>query len=198
MSNFKVQEQVEEGGYFSAKKTSSLNNIWTGHKANDPVAGATYGVFNLDGTIVEIDGEKAIKKSGEDGVIFNKYKLKLGNFYMQEIEPAPHFHKDETKYYFTVGKNEQVITLDVQNRPIEGGYLNLKKISAGNNLWTGHIDGEPVANATYRIESLDIDWHIDVTTNEEGKVNEPNFTSNNIELILGNFKCYEISAPNRI
>lgn len=190
------KNKVVEGGYFSARKTSSLNNIWTGHKVNDPVAGATYGIFTLDGKLVEIDGNKAISKSGNDGVIFNKYKLTLGDFYMQEIEPAPYFEKDETKYYFTVGKNEQVITIDVQNKPEEGGYVNLKKISSGNNLWTGHIDGDPVAGATYRIESLDKDWHIDVTTNENGEIVEPNFTSNDIELSLGNFKCYEISEPN--
>ncbi len=86
----------------------------------------------------------------------------------------------------------------MQNRSEEGGYVNLKKVSGGNNLWTGHIEGQPVANATYRIESLDKDWHIDVTTNEKGEINEPNFTSNDIELALGNYKCYEISAPNRI
>lgn len=198
ISNFRVKENVVEGGYFSAKKTASLNNVWTGHKVNDPVAGATYGIYNLDGTIVDFNGEKAIKKSGADGVIFNRYKLKLGDYYMQEIEPAPYFHKDETKHYFTVGENEAVVNLDVQNRSEEGGYVNLKKVSGGNNLWTGHIEGQPVANATYRIESLDKDWHIDVTTNEKGEINEPNFTSNDIELTLGNYKCYEISAPNRI
>ena len=198
VSNFKVKESVVEGGYFSAKKTASLNNVWTGHKVNDPVAGATYGIYNLDGTIVDFNGEKAIKKSDKNGVIFNRYKLKLGDYYMQEIEPAPYFHKDETKHYFTVGENEAVVNLDVQNRSEEGGYVNLKKVSGGNNLWTGHIEGQPVANATYRIESLDKDWHIDVTTNEKGEVNEPNFTSDDIELALGNYKCYEISAPNRI
>lgn len=196
ITNFNVKENVVEGGYFSAKKTSSLNNVWTAHKVNDPVAGATYGIYTLDGKIVEEDGKKAISKSGADGIIFNKYKIRLGEYYMQEIEPAPYFQKDETKHYFKVEKNEQVINLDVQNRPIEGGYVNLKKVSGGNNLWTGHIDGDPVSNATYRIESLDKDWHIDVTTNEKGEIVEPNFTSNDIELELGNFKCYEISAPN--
>ena len=191
-----AKDKVVEGGYFSAKKTSSLNNIWTGHKVNDPVAGATYGIFTLDGNIVEIDGKKAISTSDSKGVIFNKYKLTLNDYYMQEIEPAPHFEKDETKYYFTVEENEQEINIDVQNKPVEGGYVNLQKISGGNNLWTGHIDGEPVANATYRIESLDKDWHIDVTTNEEGKIVEPNYTSDDIELSLGNYKCYEISEPN--
>ena len=191
-----TKDKVVEGGYFSAKKTSSLNNIWTGHKVNDPVAGATYGIFTLDGKIVEIDGKKAVSTSGSDGVIFNKFKLTLNDYYMQEIEPAPYFEKDETKYYFTVGKNEQVINIDVQNKPQEGGYVNLKKISSGNNLWTGHVNGDPVAGATYRIESLDKDWHIDVTTNENGEIVEPNFTSNDIELSLGNYKCYEISEPN--
>lgn len=191
-----TKDKVVEGGYFSAKKTSSLNNIWTGHKVNDPVAGATYGIFTLDGKLVEIDGKKAISTSGSDGVIFNKFKMTLNDYYMQEIEPAPYFEKDETKYYFTVGTNEQVINIDVQNKPQEGGYVNLKKISSGNNLWTGHVDGDPVAGATYRIESLDKDWHIDITTNENGEIVEPNFTSNDIELSLGNYKCYEISEPN--
>lgn len=193
-TNLTVKENVEEGGYFSAKKTASLNNIWTGHKVNDPVSGATYGIFTMEGKLVEVNGELAKKTSDENGVIFNKYKLKLGNYYMQEVEPAPYFQKDNTKYYFTVSNNEQQINLNVKNRSDEGGYVNLKKISKGNNLWTGHIDGEPVAGATYRIESLDKDWHIDVTTNLDGKIEEPDFTSNDIELSLGNYKCYEISG----
>lgn len=196
ISNFKVKENVVEGGYFSAKKTSSLNNVWTGHKVNDPVAGATYGIYTLDGKIVDYAGDKAIRKSDSKGVIFDKYKLKCNSYYMQEIEPAPYFQHDETKYYFKIENNEQSVTLDVQNRPVEGGYVNFKKVSSGNNLWTGHLDGDPVAGATYRIESLDKDWHMDVTTNENGEIVEPDFTSNDIELTLGNFKCYEISEPN--
>lgn len=66
-----VKEDVVKGGFFSAKKTSSLNNIWTGHKVNDPVKGATYGIFREDGTLVTKN------KSDDDGVIFNKYKLEL-------------------------------------------------------------------------------------------------------------------------
>jgi len=108
---------------------------------------------------------------------------------MQEIEPAPHFHKDETKHYFTVEKNEQVIELDVQNRPIEGGYVNVFKSALENNLWTGTLEGEGVANATYRIESLTVEgWYIDVTTNSEGKIVEKNFTTDNIELLLRKIK----------
>ena len=196
ISKFNVKEDVVEGGYFSSKKTSSLNNVWTGHKVNDPVAGATYGIYTLDGNIVDYAGDKAIRKSDNNGIIFDRYKLKCGQYYMQEIEPAPYFQHDETKYYFEIKNNEQSVTLDVQNRPVEGGYVNFKKVSAGNNLWTGHIEGAPVAGATYRIESLDKDWHIDVTTNEKGEIVEPDFTSDDIELTLGNFKCYEISAPN--
>lgn len=183
--NLTVKNNVVEGGYFSARKTSSLNNIWTGHKVNDPVAGATYGIYTLDGKIVEIDGEKAIRTADDNGEIFNKYKLELGDYYMQEIEPAPYFQKDETKHYFTIEKNEQLIELDVQNRPIEGGYVNIFKSALENNLWTGTLEGDGVANATYRIESLTVEgWYIDVTTNSEGKIIEKNFTTDNIELLL--------------
>lgn len=174
-----IKENVVEGGYFSAKKVASLNNIWTGHKVGDPVSGATYGIFKKDGTLV------AKSKSNDRGIIFDRYKLECGDFYLQEIEPAPHFQLDQTKHEFTIKNNEQSVELTVENRSEEGGYVNIFKSSAGNNLWTGTVEGEGVANATYRIESLTVEgWYIDVTTNEKGKIVEKQFTSDNIELLL--------------
>lgn len=188
-----IKENVVKGGFFSARKKASLNNVWTGHKVGDPVAGAIYGIFKKDGTLV------AQNKSDKDGVIFNKYKLELGDYYLQEIEPAPHFQLDATKHEFTVRENEEKIELEVKNRSVEGGYVNIFKSAGGNNLWTGTVEGEGVANATYRIESLTVDgWYIDVTTNSEGKIIEKQFTSDNIELLLGKYKIYEISSPERM
>lgn len=174
-----IKENVVEGGYFSAKKVASLNNIWTGHKVGDPVSGATYGIFKKDGTLV------AKSKSNDRGIIFDRYKLECGDFYLQEIEPAPHFQLDQTKHEFTIKNNEQSVELTVENRSDEGGYVNIFKSSAGNNLWTGTVEGEGVANATYRIESLTVKgWYIDITTNEKGRIVEKQFTSDNIELLL--------------
>lgn len=116
---------------------------------------------------------------------------------MQEIEPAPHFELDTTKYNFTIKDNEQKVELNVQNKPEEGGYVNIFKKAGGNNLWTGTVEGEGVPNATYRIESLTVDgWYIDVTTNEEGKIVHKDFTSDNLELLLGKYKIYEISCED--
>lgn len=188
-----IDEAVVKGGFFSAKKKASLNNVWTGHKVGDPVAGATYGIFKADGTLV------AKNKSDKNGVIFDKYKLKLGDYYLQELEPAPHFQLDKTKHNFTIKENEEKIELEVENRSVEGAYVNIFKSSLGNNLWTGTFNGEGVANATYRIESLTVDgWYIDVTTNEQGKIVEKQYTTDDIELLLGKYKIYEVSAPNRM
>lgn len=188
-----IKEDVVKGGFFSARKKASLNNVWTGHKVGDPVAGATYGIFKKDGTLV------AQNKSDKDGVIFDKYKLELGDYYLQELEAAPHFELDTKKHEFTVRENEEKIELEVDNRSVPGGYVNIFKSAGGNNLWTGTVEGEGVANATYRIESLTVDgWYIDVTTNNEGKIIEKQFTSDNIELLLGKYKIYEISSPERM
>lgn len=188
-----IKEDVVKGGFFSARKKASLNNVWTGHKVGDPVAGATYGIFKKDGTLVTQN------KSDENGVIFDKYKLELGDYYLQELEPAPHFELDTTKHEFTIKENEEKIELEVENRSVEGGYVNIFKSAGGNNLWTGTVEGEGVANATYRIESLTVEgWYIDVTTNDEGKIIEKQFTSDNIELLLGKYKIYEISSPERM
>lgn len=186
-----IDEDVVEGGFFSAKKITSLNNIWTGHKVGDPVSGATYGIYKKDGTLV------AKNISDENGIIFDKYKLECGEYYMQEIKPAPYFELDTTKYEFTINENEQKVELEVKNRSVEGGYVNIFKSAGGNNLWTGTIEGEGVANATYRIESLNVEgWYVDVTTNEDGKIVDKEFTTDNLELLLGKYKIYEISQPD--
>jgi len=185
-----INEDVVKGGFFSAKKIASLNNVWTGHKVGDPVSGATYGIFKKDGTLITKN------KSNEKGIIFDKYKLECGDYYMQELEPAPHFQLDTTKHEFTIKENEEKVELTVENRSVEGGYVNIFKSAGGNNLWTGTIKGEGVANATYRIESLTVDgWYVDVTTNADGKIVDKQFTTDNLELLLGKYKIYEISQP---
>lgn len=177
---------VKAEGRFSLEKLSADNNIWTGNVVGSPVPGAEYTIKNSAGDVV-----KTVITNSEGKA---QITLPVGHYTIQETKSADKFKIDTNVYEFDItfrGESQ----LSVNEEAEEGGYLSLKKVSGGNNLWTGHIEGDPVAGATYRIESLDKDWHIDVTTNENGEVVDSDFTSDDIELSLGNYKCYEISAP---
>lgn len=196
----KVTNAPVPGGYFSAVKISERNNVWTGTKKGQGVEGAKYGIYDMNGNIVKsyATGKELIAVSDRNGKIFDNEKLKIGDYYLQEIEPAPHYKKSDKKYNFKITENGGYVSVTASNDVEEGGYFNIHKTTNDDNLWTAEVSGSPLANATFKIEYANFEetktWT--VTTNEEGKIVDPNYSTDDLELKLGTYRIYEIKAPN--
>ena len=144
-----VKEDVVEGGYFSAKKVSADNNIWTNHKKGEALEGAKFGLYDEKGNLLDT------KISTADGTLWSNYKLKCGKYYILELENLKWFKENNIKHWFEIKDNEEKINLTVKNDVVEGGYFSARKTSSLNNIWTGHKVNDPVAGATYGIYTLD-------------------------------------------
>lgn len=143
------------GGYFSAVKISKRDNIWTGVKKDQAVAGAKYGIYDLNGKIVKsyTTGKDLIATSNENGVIFNNEKLQLGEYYLQEIEAPAHSIKDNTKYYFKVTENGGHVSITASDDVEIGNYVKITKVSADKNYITGTEKGQAVEGAKYEVRT---------------------------------------------
>ena len=144
-----VENPVVEGGYFSAKKISADNNIWTNHKKGQALEGAKFGLYDENGNLIDT------KISTADGTLWENYKLKSGKYYILELENLKWFKENNNKYWFEIKENEQKINLTVENEVVEGGFFSARKTSSLNNIWTGHKVNDSVAGATYGIYTLD-------------------------------------------
>ncbi len=195
----KVTNTPVPGGYFSAIKLSERNNVWTGVKKGQGVSGAKYGIYDKNGNIVKSyeTGKELIAVSKEDGTIFDNEKLKLGDYYLQEIEAPKHSKLNDKKYYFKVTENGGHVSVTASDDVEEGGYFNIYKTTNDDNLWTAEVKGSPLANATFKIEYTNFEetknWT--VTTNKDGKIVDSNYSTDDLELKLGTYRVYEIEAP---
>lgn len=151
----KVTNTPVLGGYFSAVKISKGDNIWTGVKKDQAVAGAKYAIYDLKGNIVKsyTTGKDLIATSNENGVIFNNEKLQLGEYYLQEIEAPAHSIKDNTKYYFEVTKNGGHVSITASDDVEIGNYVKITKVSTDKNYITGTEKGQAVEGAKYEVRT---------------------------------------------
>lgn len=151
----KVTNTPVLGGYFSAIKISNENNVWTGVQKGQYLAGAKFGIYDLNGNIVKSyeTGKELISISNENGVIFNNEKLQLGEYYLQEIEPPEHYELDSTKYYFKITENEQKNYLDLDNTPEIGNNVKITKVASDKNYITGTEKGQAIEGAKYEVRT---------------------------------------------
>lgn len=200
----KVTNEPVLGGYFSAIKKSSENNLWTNSSKGEYVSGAKYGIYDLNGNIVKSyeTGEELISISKEDGTIFETQKLLLGEYYLQEIEAPEYYRLDDTKYYFKVTENEQKIYLEMIDAPEVGNKIKITKVSADKNDITGTEKGEPIKEVKYEVRT-GFEANEEVTENNfyTGKLVDTLITDkdgNTKTILLGEGTYYikEVSAPN--
>lgn len=192
------------GGYFSAIKKSNDNNIWTGGKKNQFLAGAKYGIYHLNGKIVKSyeTGKELVSISDKNGVIFNKEKLQLGDYYLQEIEAPEHYEIDNTKYYFKVTENEQKIFLEQNDTPERGNKITIKKVASDKNEITGTQKGEAIEGAKYEVRTgFFEDTKVTAENFSEGKlvdilITDKNGNTKTIIVGKGTYYIKEISAPD--
>lgn len=118
------------------------------------ISGALFGLFH-DGTTEFIEENAAMTALSDDSGIFSFQDVPYGSWIVHEIRPAPGFVLNENSYPVTVGENEAVIEIVIENRFIVGSVQTTKVDAAyPDHKLTGAIfevytdkDGDQVYNA---------------------------------------------------
>ncbi len=91
-------------------------------------------------------------------------------------------------YAITADAYEDIVTTQILENKLYG-YINAKKISSDNNLWTGHIEGQGVQGATYEIRNEKNEIIDTVISDEEGNI------LTDFKLPVGKYTIQEIEGP---
>lgn len=180
-----ITEQTMENhlyGYFTSKKVSSEDNLWTGHLEGQGVAGASYVIKNENNEVVKTVA------TDEEGRIATDLKLPVGKYTIQEIEGPEYFILDSKSYEFEISYKEHT-ELEIKEEVVKCGYLNFVKMSTDDNLWNQLPAGSLLEGATYELRNQEGKLLYELTTNENGSLNKP------IKLKEGMYTLKEIKAP---
>lgn len=170
-------------GKVSIKKVAKENNIWTSHKAKDGVAGAKYELKNSKGEQINIF------TSDKEGILVEDYELSIGEYTLKEISSPQYFEKDEKEHKFSIKINEEKLEIELKENVKKGGYVTIQKTSENKNFWNGKEKGELLQGAVYQIKNKNQEILYEITTNENGTIEEP------LKLEVGNYTIQEIIAP---
>lgn len=124
-------EVVYEDVIFANERTKTqLSLVKTNSSNGIPVAGATYGVYNVE-DIVDENGEILVEANSlvdklitdEEGKATSTADLPLGNYYVKEIEAAPGYLVDENEYPVDFTYQDQMVAvitreLEVKETPM--------------------------------------------------------------------------------
>lgn len=170
-------------GKVSVRKVAKENNIWTGHRLKDGVAGAIYELKDKEGKSI------ATFTSDKEGSLMKDYELPIGEYTLTEIHSPNYFEKDKKEHTFSVTTNEQEIEIELLEEVKKGGYVTIQKTSEDKNFWNGKKQGDLLSGAVYQIRNQQQEILYELTTNENGSIEEP------LKLEEGDYTIQEISAP---
>lgn len=170
-------------GKFSAKKVAKDNNIWSGHEKEEGVEGAKYELLDKEGKVIDTF------VSDKKGIIAKDYELPIGTYILKEKESPKYFIKDKKEYKIEITEDKQEIEIEIKEEVKKGGYLTFNKTSTDKNMWNGNKEGTLLANAIYQIKNEKQEVLYELTTNEQGTIEEP------IKLEVGKYYIQEIQAP---
>ena len=91
-------------------------------------------------------------------------------------------------YAITADTYEDIISTQVLENHLFG-YVNIKKVSADNNIWTGHLEGQGVQGATYEIKNEKNEVIKIARSNDEGNILV------DYKLPVGKYTIAEIDGP---
>ena len=127
------------GGNVSVKKIDADTGLGIS-QGDSSLTGAIYGIYTMTGTRV---GE--VRSVGGEYVT-SDFLPSLGTFYLKEEKASLGYKLNETKYYFTISKDNLNPKVDVSEKIIER-KLEIFKVFANGS--TGFLTGEP--NVTFDI-----------------------------------------------
>lgn len=118
---------VYESATFANDRTKTQLSLVKTNKTNqNPVEGATYGVYTVE-DIVDVDGEVLVEANSlvdtlttdEEGKATSEADLPLGNYYLKEIEAAPGYLVDENEYPLNYTYQDQKTAIITQDLAVE-------------------------------------------------------------------------------
>lgn len=121
--------------------------------------GAVYGIYDEEGKLIQKIS------TGNNGKITSDYLPKLGNFYLQEITPSTGYTLDNTKYNFTLTKDNLNPEIIVKEQVIKERFKYTKVIAQNN---TGIM--KPEANVDFGIYNIKNEEVFKVTTDVNGEL----------------------------
>ena len=142
--------------------------------------GAKYGVYDMDEELV------TTLVTDENGYATSGNILKMGKYYLKEIESSRGYKIDNTKYYFEVNGKDDV-NLNVKEDIVKGRIKITKHDSETNTckpLGEGILSG-----AKYQIVDINNNVVDTITINDD-------CTGISKELPYGKYKVKEIEAPS--
>ena len=122
--------------------------------------GAIYGIYDDKGALIEK------VTTGKDGIVTSNYLPKLGDFYVQEITAPKGYLLDDTKYPFTLTKDNLEPRVKVLQQVMKNNF-NFTKVYAQNK--TGSMKPEP--NATFGIYNNKNEEIFKATSDKNGNFN---------------------------
>jgi uncharacterized surface anchored protein len=89
-------------------KTGGVNILKTDDNTGIPLKGAIIELYTVDDILINTS------MSNDDGVI-KIDKLPLGSYYIKEKKAPDNYNLDDSKYYFTIEDENEVINLNITN-----------------------------------------------------------------------------------
>lgn len=116
----------------------------------EPIKGVVFGLFSADTTEFTEENALALSESAEDGLfVFNK--LRFGKYLIKELSCPDSYVMSEETIKISITENEQVVSLTVTNKRIDG-KVQVYKINSKNHK-------EKLSGAVFEV-------YLDVNENE--------------------------------
>lgn len=169
------------------------------------LAGAVFDLYTTYGEYLE-----SITIDEENSANFTN--LPFGTYYLKEKTPGQGYKTNETKYYFTISKDQTNIKFSIRNKVIKATVKIKKEYGYKNNF-------QPEANISFNVYDKNNKLIKTITTNEEGyteitlpygkykliqltstegyqKIEPIDFDILSEDTIIYNLKDYKIEVPN--
>ena len=174
------------------------------YKVTSNTSMSEYEIENIEGLpenskVVDLNNnEKRIYKSGENFKILVPKEKLIKDFSINitikgicKTYPVFYGQSSQTgyqNYAITADTYEDVITTQTLENHLYG-YVNIKKVSSNNNIWTGHLEGQGVQGATYEIINKKNELVTTAISDEEGNI------LIDYKLPVGKYTICEIEGP---
>ena len=112
--------------YYGKVNITKIDSETVNAQGQASLKGATYGIYNTDEELI------ATIVTDNNGYATSGNTLKMGKYYLKEVESSNGYKIDNTKYYFEINGNDDV-NLTVKENVIKGRIKIIKQDSETNS-----------------------------------------------------------------